>query len=99
MNWHGKPLGGKAEEVIAAIKANMSTQDPLDLRPQPITATAPTVDISNITLSEPPKYTLGQEVTYTMGKLVTFTTLSKRLFLHPRPSGNLHHRPRVTLTP
>jgi len=61
MNWHGKPLGVKADEVISSLEAQMKNKD-VTLRPQPITATVPKSDISNITLSEPPNYELGQSV-------------------------------------
>lgn len=61
MNWHGKPLGAKADEVIASIQSQIKNQS-LNLRPQPITATVPKVDITNIKLSEPPNYKLGDQV-------------------------------------
>lgn len=61
MNWHGKPLGAKAEEVIKKIQGEMQA-DTSNLRPQSITATVPKIDISNISLAEPPKYDMGQQV-------------------------------------
>lgn len=66
MNWHGKPLGAKAEEVISSIEGQMKSSGPYTLRPQPITATVPKADITNIRLSEPPKYELGQQVNHRM---------------------------------
>lgn len=64
MNWHGKPLGAKTEEVIKEIQSKMSNSESLNLRPQSITATVPKIDISNIKLAEPPKYELGQQVEF-----------------------------------
>lgn len=62
MNWHGKPLGAKAEEVIAHLEKEMTKKNGFGLKPQPITASVPKADITNIKLSEPPKYELGQQV-------------------------------------
>ncbi|XP_045163083.2 transketolase-like [Mercenaria mercenaria] len=63
MNWHGKPLGAKAETVIQTIQSNMkSPQGPWKLQPQEITATVPDITISNIKLAEPPNYKLGEQV-------------------------------------
>ncbi|KAH3819033.1 transketolase-like [Dreissena polymorpha] len=62
LNWHGKPLGDKADKVIAHIKENMQSQGPFNLRPQSITTSVPTVDITNIHLDKPPNYKIGEEV-------------------------------------
>jgi len=62
MNWHGKPLGNKADEVIAAITAQISNPGPHGVTPAEPTDGVPAVDITNITLSEPPAYELGQKV-------------------------------------
>lgn len=61
MNWHGKPLGAKADKVINEIQKNMKSQS-LSLRPQAITASVPDVDITNIKLADPLKYEMGQQV-------------------------------------
>jgi transketolase len=61
-NWHGKPLGDKAKEVLDYLSSliknkgalNLSASSPLDL--------APEVSLSNITLSSPPGYKLGDQV-------------------------------------
>ena len=59
-NWHGKPLGGKAEEVIAAIQAQIQNAGPNQLVPQkPLHEDAPAVNLTGITLSSPPKYNKG----------------------------------------
>jgi transketolase len=61
MNWHGKPLGAKADKVINEIQKNMKSQS-MSLRPQAITASVPDVDITNIKLADPLKYEMGQQV-------------------------------------
>ena len=64
LNWHGKPLAAKADDTLKAIKQSMEgqQQESVSLRPQPVTAKVPAVDISDIKLSEPPNYTKGQPV-------------------------------------
>ncbi|XP_015599583.1 transketolase-like protein 2 isoform X3 [Cephus cinctus] len=62
-NWHGKPLGGKADEVIQHLTSLLVNPGPLGLHPQkPLVEDAPAVDISNIKLNTPPNYKLGEEV-------------------------------------
>jgi hypothetical protein len=61
MNWHGKPLGAKADKVINEIQKNMKSQS-MSLRPQAITASVPDVDITKIKLADPLKYEMGQQV-------------------------------------
>lgn len=62
-NWHGKPLGAKAEEVISAIEGQIKNPGPNNLVPQkPLHEDAPKVDISNIKLASPPKYNKGDKV-------------------------------------
>lgn len=63
LNWHGKPLGAKAETAINTVnQAMMSNGTYKKLRPHPIKAKVPTSDISNVKLSSPPNYKKGQEV-------------------------------------
>ena len=60
-NWHGKPLGDKAQEVILAIQQQIKTLS----TPVSVTAPvedAPLVDIGNIHLSSPPAYKMGELV-------------------------------------
>ncbi|WAR25310.1 LOW QUALITY PROTEIN: TKTL2-like protein [Mya arenaria] len=64
INWHGKVMGTRADELIKTLKDNMSKQGPINLRPQTITATVPKSDISNIRLAEPPNYEMGQQVAH-----------------------------------
>ncbi|GAB1869270.1 transketolase [Camponotus japonicus] len=62
-NWHGKPLGNKANEVIQHLNGLIKNPGPPALHPQkPLVDDAPNVDISNITLASPPNYKLGEHV-------------------------------------
>uniref|UniRef100_A0A131Y234 Transketolase n=1 Tax=Ixodes ricinus TaxID=34613 RepID=A0A131Y234_IXORI len=61
-NWHGKPLGDKAEAAIAALEKQMQHKGPWTLRPLEPKADAPKVSLENIRLSEPPNYKLGEKV-------------------------------------
>jgi len=58
-NWHGKPLGDKAEAVIAHLKS-ITGNGPAPPIPAP-TTTVPKVDLT-VRLSEPPSYTLGEKI-------------------------------------
>jgi transketolase len=60
-NWHGKPLGDKAEEVINAINARFHSQS-VSLRPQPPSVNVPVVNLNSVRLSESPKYNLGDKI-------------------------------------
>lgn len=62
-NWHGKPLGDKADEVIKHLKGLIHNHGPLQITPQkPLKDDAPVVSLSNVKLSEPPAYKLGETV-------------------------------------
>ncbi|CAB3361572.1 Hypothetical predicted protein [Cloeon dipterum] len=62
-NWHGKPLGDKADATIEHLKSLIKNAGPLQLHPQkPLVEDAPATNISNIQLSSPPNYKLGQKV-------------------------------------
>ncbi|XP_013790219.1 transketolase-like isoform X2 [Limulus polyphemus] len=75
-NWHGKPLGDKADDAINAIIKSMSNQGPPQLCPQkPLKEDAPAVDISNISLSEPPSYNIGDKVATRLAYGVALTKL------------------------
>ena len=59
MNWHGKALGAKTEEIVAHLKTLLKSVDgPKPVIP-PAVADAPKVDITGIKLSEIPSYTKG----------------------------------------
>ncbi|XP_071541574.1 transketolase isoform X1 [Panulirus ornatus] len=62
-NWHGKPLGGKADEILNEVQALIKNPGPNNLVPQkPLHEDAPVVDITNIKLSSPPNYNKGDKV-------------------------------------
>lgn len=61
LNWHGKPLGDKAEAVIAAIQSKIVTPA-TTIKPVAPTFKAPTVDLTTVKLASAPAYTLGQKV-------------------------------------
>lgn len=81
-NWHGKPLGGKADAAIQALISACSKEHPApQIVEQPPKDVAP-VDHSPITLSEPPSYTLGEMVATRMAygtALLKLGTSSKRI--------------------
>lgn len=63
LNWHGKPLGDKADEVIRAIQQQMGPDAASSI--VKLTAPledAPVVDITNIRLSSPPAYKMGDMI-------------------------------------
>jgi len=62
LDWHGKPLGDKAEAVLATLKGLLKNQGAPKLHPA-----APPKDLSppdgqKITLSKPPGYKIGEKV-------------------------------------
>merc|ERR1719412_758993 len=62
MNWHGKALGAKSDEVIQHVESLMKTPA---VKPTNILAPvmdAPAVDISSVSMSEPPAYNLGDKL-------------------------------------
>lgn len=61
MNWHGKALGAKTDEIVAHLKTLLKGKGAKPAIPEPV-RDAPDVDITNIKLSDPPNYTLGQSL-------------------------------------
>jgi len=61
-NWHGKPLGAKAQAALDAIKPLIKNPGPHGLSPQPIVHDAPKVEFPQVKLSEPPNYKLGDKI-------------------------------------
>jgi transketolase len=74
-NWHGKPLGSKSDEAISHIEAEIKSSE--KLAPQSPESVVAPVDISNITLSEPPAYKLGESVATRMAYGVAIAKLGK----------------------
>ncbi|KAH8278963.1 hypothetical protein KR018_011816 [Drosophila ironensis] len=62
-NWHGKPLGDKADQVIKHLKGLIVNSN-VKLSPKTVEkeGAAPEVDITNVQLSSPPNYKLGDSV-------------------------------------
>lgn len=61
-NWHGKPLGNKAEQIIAYLESMIKNKN-LSMKPRESPKkTAPEVSIKNITLASPPAYKMGEAV-------------------------------------
>ena len=61
-NWHGKPLGQKAQAALDAVKALIKNPGPHGLSPLPFQDDAPPVVLPQVKLSEPPNYKLGDKV-------------------------------------
>lgn len=81
-NWHGKPLGGKAAEIIADLEAKIQNAGPNQLVPQkPLHEDAPAVNLSGIKLATPPKYSKGDKVAT---RMAYGTALAKLAENNPR---------------
>lgn len=62
-NWHGKPLGENANEVIEHLKNLIRNIGPVSIAPpSPQKENAKKVNISNVKLATPPAYKLGESV-------------------------------------
>jgi len=61
-NWHGKPLGAKADAVLEALKKKIVYHGSHGLCVKSPEAVVPDVSIHGITLSEPPHRPLGEKV-------------------------------------
>lgn len=61
-NWHGKPLGDKAEAAIKAIEAKMSNTRPKNVPLKSPANILPDAAVDTIRLSQPPSYKLGEKV-------------------------------------
>jgi len=63
-NWHGKPLGDKAAEVVKHLQGLILSDDNRTVAPKSPSKSrsAPAVDISNVKLNAPPSYKLGDQV-------------------------------------
>lgn len=62
LDWHGKPLGDKADAAINAINGLIKNQGPTTLHPPAPTKDAPNLDGQKITLSKAPSYKIGEKV-------------------------------------
>ena len=61
-NWHGKPLGAKADEYLKGLINNIKNNKPAPQNTYPPSENVASVDTSPISLSEPPSYSLGEMV-------------------------------------
>jgi len=62
MNWHGKALGAKSDEVIQHVESLIKNPDVKPSNILPPVMDAPAVDITNVAMSGPPAYELGQKL-------------------------------------
>eukprot|EP00093_Oithona_nana_P002802 02802.XXX_28277_30489_1 [CDS] Oithona nana genome sequencing. len=61
MNWHGKALGGKSEEVVAHLQTLLKNPDVKAVVKAPV-VDAPAVSLENIKLNEAPSYKKGDKL-------------------------------------
>lgn len=62
-NWHGKPLGDKAESTIKYLNGLIQNKGAIQITPpKPVKDDVPPVHIANIRLATPPAYKLGEQV-------------------------------------
>lgn len=61
-NWHGKPLGDKADEYIALIEKQIVNVGPHGFSPSLPTEELSNIPFGNLRLSEAPGYKLGEKV-------------------------------------
>merc|ERR1719195_2173658 len=62
MNWHGKALGAKSDAVIQHVESLIKNPAVKPTCIQPEVMDAPAVDISSVSMSEPPAYNLGDKL-------------------------------------
>jgi len=62
MNWHGKALGAKSDAVIQHVESLIKNPAVKPTNILPAVMDAPAVDISSVSMSSPPSYTLGQKL-------------------------------------
>jgi len=61
-NWHGKPLGDKAESTIKHLTGLIHNKGPIQLVPQKPKDDAHPVHVANVRLATPPAYKIGEQV-------------------------------------
>merc|ERR1740131_606322 len=59
LNWHGKALGAKTDEIVAHLQSLLNNPDAPNLPIQSPVEDAPVVEIGGVTLSAPPAYNKG----------------------------------------
>lgn len=73
-NWHGKPLGACADEVVKHLGSLIKNKGALSLSASDPKDDAPTVSITNVQLASPPNYKMGEQVA---SRLAYGTALAK----------------------
>ncbi|RWS17203.1 transketolase-like protein, partial [Dinothrombium tinctorium] len=61
-NWHGKPLGDKAGDVLKVLNEQLHSPNRVPLEFKPPQCKVPDVDLKIVRLSEPPNFKLGDKV-------------------------------------
>ncbi len=61
-NWHGKPLGGKTDDLVKAISDNIVNKGQHQLCPKSPEKDLPVVPFGGLKLDSPPDYKLGDKV-------------------------------------
>lgn len=62
LDWHGKPLGAKAEASLALVRARIVNPGPHGVKPLKIIDDAPHFTIPKVQLNTPPNYKLGEKI-------------------------------------
>ena len=62
LDWHGKPIGAKANEAITYIEQQIQNNGKHDIHPQLPADSLPEIVFDKVTLCEGPSYKLGQQV-------------------------------------
>ena len=62
MNWHGKALGDKTASVVKHVESLIKNPAVKPTNIAPPTMDAPSVDITGVSLSDPPAYNLGDKL-------------------------------------
>jgi len=60
-NWHGKPLGDKADAILKSLKSKLNSKK-VNIHIESPPFKVPDFDIRNVYLSNPPCYNLGDKV-------------------------------------
>lgn len=63
LDWHGKPLAGKADASLELVKSKIKNPGPHGIKPKPFPQDAPKVDLA-VKLATPPDYKLGDKVNW-----------------------------------
>lgn len=76
-NWHGKPLGAKGEPILQHLNSVIRNKGPYSIPEPTWSSEAPSININNIQLHEPPKYQLGEQVATRLAYGVALASIGK----------------------